>query len=165
MRSAYLKHHGILGQKWGVRRYQNEDGTLTEEGKKRQRELESGKASKEQLLKDFQDLPDRKHTNEFMSKAENDIANSEYAMRYAEAVARSSALDQDAMAINATMGFGAVPLGRGAGEVALRLKELEDYGQTYVNEHIDEFAGATLKDLGYADTKQAREYLKKLGVL
>lgn len=31
-----LKHHGILGQKWGVRRYQNSDGSLTSEGKKRQ---------------------------------------------------------------------------------------------------------------------------------
>lgn len=30
-----LYHHGIKGQKWGVRRYQNEDGTLTPEGKKR----------------------------------------------------------------------------------------------------------------------------------
>lgn len=30
-----LRHHGILGQKWGVRRFQNKDGTLTEEGKKR----------------------------------------------------------------------------------------------------------------------------------
>ena len=29
----YLVHHGILGQKWGVRRYQNPDGTLTAEGK------------------------------------------------------------------------------------------------------------------------------------
>jgi hypothetical protein len=31
----FLAHHGILGQKWGVRRFQNLDGTLTAEGKKR----------------------------------------------------------------------------------------------------------------------------------
>lgn len=30
-----LYHHGILGQKWGVRRYQNKDGTLTDAGKRR----------------------------------------------------------------------------------------------------------------------------------
>lgn len=28
-----LTHHGVIGQKWGVRRYQNPDGTLTDEGK------------------------------------------------------------------------------------------------------------------------------------
>lgn len=30
----YLEHHGIKGQKWGIRRYQNADGTLTEAGKR-----------------------------------------------------------------------------------------------------------------------------------
>jgi len=30
-----LYHHGIKGMKWGVRRYQNPDGSLTEEGKRR----------------------------------------------------------------------------------------------------------------------------------
>ena len=33
-----LMHYGIKGQKWGVRRYQNEDGTLTAAGRKKHRQ-------------------------------------------------------------------------------------------------------------------------------
>ena len=31
----FLEHHGTKDQKWGVRRYQNPDGSLTPEGRKR----------------------------------------------------------------------------------------------------------------------------------
>lgn len=33
--SSELYHYGVKGMKWGIRRYQNEDGSLTEAGKKR----------------------------------------------------------------------------------------------------------------------------------
>lgn len=35
MMSNYIKHHGIKGMKWGVRRFQNADGSLTAKGKQR----------------------------------------------------------------------------------------------------------------------------------
>lgn len=46
----YLAHHGIKGQKWGIRRYQNPDGTMTEEGKARFR---TGKGGEKRLERQY----------------------------------------------------------------------------------------------------------------
>ena len=41
----HLEHHGIVGMKWGVRRYQNYDGSLTAAGKRRYDTGKTGQSS------------------------------------------------------------------------------------------------------------------------
>lgn len=54
-----LYHHGIKGQRWGVRRFQNPDGTLTDAGKKRyQKELNRASNKKEKYEKSARRIMD-----------------------------------------------------------------------------------------------------------
>lgn len=88
MEYRYLAHHGILGQKWGVRRYQNPDGTWTAAGKKRYGKAmqyasydmltsdsykravkDLDKAYKE--VKDYYDLPEKERDKYYMQAAKN----------------------------------------------------------------------------------------------
>ncbi len=48
----FLYHHGILGQKWGVRRFQKENGSMTSAGKKRYAKyIDNDNSSKQKQIK------------------------------------------------------------------------------------------------------------------
>ena len=67
----FIAHHGIKGQRWGIRRYQNEDGSLTPAGEKRY----SGKNGDEKRRRD-------------VARAEYKNTRNALAKRYAETDAK-----------------------------------------------------------------------------
>ena len=72
MYDNYLAHHGIKGQKWGIRRFQNEDGTRTLLGKKRERDRT---AEHEKLKNSINPKELYKHRNELSDKELQDRLN------------------------------------------------------------------------------------------
>ena len=100
-----LYHHGILGMKWGIRRYQNKDGSLTEAGKKRYSGETNGRYVKpnahykaaENLKKDISSINDKiyslesktltdKRSNEiqFYKNARQNLLNYRYGIQKGE---------------------------------------------------------------------------------
>ena len=87
--SEELYHHGIKGQKWGVRRFQNADGSLTAEGKQRY-SYDDFKSAKANIDKANEIVKSGKSVSETVGKKAQDVFNKQYNKQIQKSISEMS---------------------------------------------------------------------------
>ena len=146
-----LMHYGVKGQRWGIRRYQNKDGSLTPLGKKR---LQEGATLfpkyKGKTIRDNRDA----NRKEVAYRIEDEVIRRRRE-QYDEYIAKHPDFEKphvDNQTRYSKMIQSKID----------KTKREQTYNKELINRFIHDYATATLKDLEMKDTPQTREYVERL---
>ncbi len=145
--SNELYHHGILGMHWGIRRFQNKDGSYTEAGKKHRAEiredLDYSHLSKDKKIKKESEIVTRPKSGRYLDERTVEVAKA------IKANAGKSKMEQETgrelQKARKEMERAATP-----DEFMMALKKVNDLEYTLSSYALD--------NIGYEDTEQAREF-------
>lgn len=167
-----LRHWGVKGMKWGVRRYQNEDGSLTKAGKKHQAKEEYRDAKREAASKlgatrkkaDERYAKAMSKRNDELNKIDEDYSRTQKSIDsyYKRELSKhQNKLDKDKSDMD-FWGEGNVFYNEAASRYEQHYREMQDtqhrYDQkSYANKMIRDNAKIKVKDLYYDSSKKASE--------
>lgn len=163
---TYLAHFGVKGMKWGVRRYQDKDGGLNTS--------KSSKRKNKKLAKAFWNPKGNfENRKKLLKKQEAELSKSKEGKAYSQLVKKRGIQikDKRGNVVETRLSYVKDDWSNPEKVVDQMVKDknieyayrqkTSEIGKKYV----DQYRGATLKDLGFKDTKAGREYLKKNNII
>ena len=147
-----LMHYGIKGMKWGVRRYQRKDGSLTGAGKRRLKKALRGGTELKNTDKVFQEKvtePLNKSKEYARMKDTTDF------LKAIEDEARRQGIDPSRVMLDSAT----------SKTVRTAMDDYSKKGSSLIRENYQDLASATLRDVGLEDTQKGRDWLVKRNYL
>ena len=154
-----LKHYGVLGMKWGIRRYQNKDGTLTAAGKKHYtKEFQEREAKQRKATGHSYESYVANHANVHALKSQlndSELRNSNEYKRYAKALSEYENYEMEYLKA-AREGKNIDPYGRKYDTLRAKYEQADanydkKIGEVYLT-NSDRLLTAKLKDLKFPDS-------------